>query len=68
MASLLGAGCSAGLSLAAANLPYLAGGALYADGHSVEQSMPGSNPERDKMVSDAIAKLKQGRPAAKVRQ
>lgn len=40
----------------------------YADGHYVEQSMPGANPERDKMVSDAIAKLKQARPAARVRQ
>lgn len=28
-ASLLGSGCSVGLSLAAANLPYLAGGAVY---------------------------------------
>ncbi|WP_339319369.1 hypothetical protein [Paenibacillus sp. FSL R10-2734] len=41
---------------------------LYAHGHYVEQSMPGANPERDKMVSDAIAKLKQDRPATKVRQ
>ncbi|MFD1903437.1 hypothetical protein ACFSQ7_03700 [Paenibacillus rhizoplanae] len=30
----------------------------YADGHYVQQSMPGPNPERDKKVSDAIAKLK----------
>lgn len=40
----------------------------HADGHYVQQTMPGSNPERDKMVSDAIAKLKKDRPAAKVRQ
>lgn len=40
----------------------------YAGGHYVKQSIPGSNPERDKMVSDAIAKLKQTRPTAKVRQ
>ncbi|WP_168735785.1 hypothetical protein [Cohnella fermenti] len=39
----------------------------YAGGHYVEQSMPGANPERDKTVSDAIAKLKQDRLAAKVR-
>ncbi|QSF43008.1 hypothetical protein [Paenibacillus tianjinensis] len=41
---------------------------LHADGHYVEQTLPGANPERDKKVSDAIAKLKQDRPAAKVRQ
>ncbi|GEM_PF-3106779 len=40
----------------------------YAGGHYVKQSMPGPNPERDQMVSDAIAKLKQVRPAAKVRR
>ncbi|NQX45621.1 hypothetical protein HQN87_09795 [Paenibacillus tritici] len=40
----------------------------FAGGHYVEQSMPGANPERDKMVSDAIAKLKQGQSATKVRQ
>lgn len=40
----------------------------FAGGHYVEQSMPGANPKRDKMVSDAIAKLKQGQSAANVRQ
>lgn len=39
----------------------------YAGGHYVQQSMPGANPERDKMVSDVIAKMKRDRPA-KVRQ
>lgn len=38
-----------------------------ANGHYVEQSMPGPSPVRDKMVSEAIATLKQARPAAKVR-
>lgn len=40
----------------------------YADNQYVEQSMPGANPERDKLVSDAITKLKQARSATKVRQ
>lgn len=40
----------------------------YAGGHFVEQSMPGASPERDKIVSNAIAELKQARPAAKARQ
>jgi hypothetical protein len=40
----------------------------HANGHYVQQSIPGANPERDKAVSDALAKLKQARPAAKVRQ
>ncbi|MNC30038.1 hypothetical protein D3C75_783090 [compost metagenome] len=34
----------------------------YADGHYVEQSLPGANPKRDKMVSEAVAKLKTNRP------
>lgn len=37
-----------------------------ANGHYVQQSMPGPNPERDKMISEAIAKMKAER-AAKVR-
>ncbi|QUL54123.1 hypothetical protein KDC22_27920 [Paenibacillus tritici] len=40
----------------------------FAGGHYVEQTMPGADPERDKLISDAIAKLKQGQSAAKVRQ
>ncbi|MFS0728369.1 hypothetical protein [Paenibacillus sp. 1P07SE] len=40
----------------------------YAGGQYVVQSMPGPNPEREKLASDAIAKMKQVRPAAKVRQ
>jgi len=40
----------------------------YANGHYVEQSLPGPNPERDKMISDAIAKIKAQRPAVKARQ
>ncbi|WP_339311944.1 hypothetical protein [Paenibacillus sp. FSL M7-0896] len=40
----------------------------YADGHYVQQSMPGPNPERDKRVSDAIAKLKKESSSARVRQ
>lgn len=39
----------------------------YANGHYVQQSMPGSSPERDKRVSDALAKLKKDKPATKVR-
>ncbi|MFS0728368.1 hypothetical protein [Paenibacillus sp. 1P07SE] len=39
----------------------------HADGHYVQQSIPGPNPERDKRVSDALAKLKKDKPAAKVR-
>lgn len=33
----------------------------HANGHYVEQSLPGPNPARDKIVSDAIAKMKQVR-------
>lgn len=35
----------------------------FANGHYMEQSMPGPNPERDKMVSEAIAKMKAERKA-----
>lgn len=38
-----------------------------ANGHYVEQS-PIHDPERDKMISEAIAKIKTQRPAAKARQ
>jgi hypothetical protein len=30
----------------------------FANGHYVEQSLPGPNPERDKMVSEFIARYK----------
>lgn len=40
----------------------------YAGGQYVVQSIPGPNPERDKLASEAIAQIKQDRPAAKVRQ
>jgi hypothetical protein len=40
----------------------------HANGHYVMQTMPGPNPERDKRVSEAIAQLKQSRPAAKAGQ
>jgi hypothetical protein len=38
------------------------------NGHYVVQSMPGPNPERDKLISEAIAKLKQERTGVKARQ
>lgn len=40
----------------------------YTEGHYMQQTMPGPNPERDKRVSDAIAKLKKERASARVRQ
>lgn len=39
----------------------------YADGHYVQQSMPGPNPERDKRVSDALVKLRKEKTTAKAR-
>jgi hypothetical protein len=33
----------------------------FTNGHYVVQSMPGPNPERDKLISEAITKLKQER-------
>jgi hypothetical protein len=40
----------------------------FTNGHYVVQSMPGPNPERDKMVSEAISKLKQERTGVPARQ
>lgn len=39
----------------------------FAGGQYVKQSMPGPNPERDNLVSDAITKIKQPQSAEKVR-
>ncbi|WP_157213471.1 hypothetical protein [Paenibacillus senegalensis] len=40
----------------------------YANGQYVVQSVPGPNPTRDRLASNAIAKLKQDRSGTKVRQ
>jgi hypothetical protein len=37
----------------------------FANGHYVQQSHPGQNPERDKMISEAIAKIKAERNKTK---
>ncbi len=39
----------------------------FANGHYVEQSMPGPNPERDKLISEAIAKMKSEQNSIKAR-
>jgi hypothetical protein len=40
----------------------------FANGHYMNQSLPGPNPERDKMVSEAIAKMKAENTGVKARQ